>query len=264
MPLTKVEKATPASAAVTPRPGPNSPSSQTTGSKNLRQPPPTSVEITFTKGVPSRVSVKHLIPEGERFQGGYYDTVAGYHSYCSNLVGVTFDAKTCELVYDGRDPDPQGIAENPSRSYWIGSELRCDDTHWQWPPTPMPIPQPVAGIHRALANPSKHTAAVYCPWDQKIRIFGGDFSTWGLLGAGMNGRAIMWDWHPITNSWKLGFSPPGGLEGDVLPLSPDIMGMCWDTEFERLFIAWGNSRPGYRQRQSVGSPGAQGNGISSG
>ena len=31
----------------------------------------------------------------------------------------------------------------------------------------------------------------------------------------------------------------------MLPLSPDIMGMCWDTEFERLFIAWGNSRPGY-------------------
>ena len=110
---------------------------------------------------------------------------------------------------------------------------------------PMPIPQPVAGVHRALANPAKHTAAAYCPWDQKIRIFGGDFSTWGLLGAGMNGRAIMWDWHPITNSWKLGFTPPGGIEGDVLPLSPDIMGMCWDTEFERLFIAWGNSRPGY-------------------
>ena len=33
--------------------------------------------MTFTKGVPSRVSVKHLIPEGERFHGGYYDTVAG-------------------------------------------------------------------------------------------------------------------------------------------------------------------------------------------
>jgi len=245
VPLTKVEKATPTSAAVTPRPGPDPQSSQTSASKVLRSSPPANVEIAFTKGIPSRVSVKHLIPEGERFHGGYYDTVAGYHSYCSNLVGVTFDARTCELVYDGRDPDPQGIAENPSRSFWIGSELRCSDTHWQWPPTAMPIPQPVAGKHRALANPAKHTAAVYCPWDQKIRIFGGDFSTWGLLGAGMNGRAIMWDWHPITNNWKLGFAPPGGIEGDVLPLSPDIMGMCWDTEFERLFIAWGNSRPGY-------------------
>jgi hypothetical protein len=55
----------------------------------------------------------------------------------------------------------------------------------------------------------------------------------------------MWDWNPITNDWKLGMSPPGGLAGDVIPLSPDIMGMAWDVQRERMFITWGNSRPGF-------------------
>ena len=94
VPLIKVEKASLPPTAVTARTSPNAPSSQAAASKKLRPPPPTSVEITFTKGVPSRVSVKHLLPEGERFHGGFYDTVVGYHSYDSNLVGVTFDAKT--------------------------------------------------------------------------------------------------------------------------------------------------------------------------
>jgi hypothetical protein len=248
-PLTKAEKdALPASANAllggidalvpdTPSPTPPRPSSPA--------PPPTRVDVVFTKGVPSRVSVKHLVPPGERYQGGFYDAVAGYHSYVTNLVGVTFDARTCELVYDGRDPDPHKIAENPSRSYWIGSEASPCNSHWQWPPTAMPIPQPVRGMSKALANPSKHTAAVYCPWNQHICLFGGDFSTWGLLEGGMNGRAVMWNWNPVANTWALGFQPPGGLAGDVIPLSPDIMGMCWDSELQRFFIAWGVSRPGF-------------------
>jgi hypothetical protein len=201
--------------------------------------------VVFRKGLPQRIHLGTHLPRGERYNGGWFDTEPNYHSYDRNLVGVTFDAKTCELVYDGRDPDPHKVAQNPSREYWVGVERPRSDTHWHWPPSACRIPPYKAPAVAAQINPNKHSVAVYCPWNRHVYIFGGDGTTWGLLEGGSNGRAVMWDWDPIANTWKVGLNPPGGRSGDVIPLSPDIMGMAWDAENERLFITWGNSRPGF-------------------
>ena len=201
--------------------------------------------VVFSKGVAQRVSLASQLPSGDRYNGGWFDTEPNYHSYNRNLVGITFDAKTCELVYDGRDPDPFKIALNPSNEYWVGVERPPYNSHWQWPPTPCPIPQYRPPAISAQINPNKHSVAVYCPWNQHVYIFGGDGTTWGVLEGGSNGRAVMWDWEPIGNTWRLGLNPPGGQVGDVIPLSPDIMGMAWDGANERFFITWGNSRPGF-------------------
>jgi len=202
--------------------------------------------IEFTRGKPARVSLAAYLPaDADRVHGGWYDEVSGYHSDFGNLRGVTFDARTRELVYDGSDPDPSHSAQNPNRSYFVGVEKPPYSRHWQWPPTRLPLPQPTAGVSRSLANPSKHTRPRYCPLDKRIHFFGGDFSTWGIQGAGQNGRAVMWSTDPIKNTWSLDIDPPGGREGDVTPLSPDLMGFTWDRNREVFWIAFGVSRPGY-------------------
>jgi hypothetical protein len=202
--------------------------------------------IEFIKGQPKRVSLAAYLPAGaDRVHGGWYDELAGYHSYFGNLGGVTFDARTRELVYDGSNPDPYHSAQNPSHSYFVGVETPPYNSHWQWPPTRVPLPQARAGVARSLANPSKHTRPRYCPLDRRIHFFGGDFSTWGIQGAGQNGRAVLWSTDPIANTWALDVDPPGGRAGDVTPLSPDLMGFTWDRNREVFWIAFGVSRPGY-------------------
>jgi len=201
--------------------------------------------VVFKRGVPQRISLASQLPGADRYSGGYFDQTTGYKSYFDNLYGVWFDAITLELVYDGRDPDPFKTAANPNPQYFVGVENGPYNSHWQWPATPLPIPLPKAGISQALANGNKHTAPVYCPRDKHVHIFGGDFSTSGLVGGGQNGRPVMWDWDPIANTWRLDYRPPHGMAGDVIPLSPDLMGMCWLPDQEVFFIAWGVSRPGF-------------------
>ena len=208
----------------------------------IREPLPA---VVFGKGVAQRMSLESQLPRGDRYNGGYFDQTLGYKSVFDNLYGVWFDAIKLELVYDGRDPDPLKKAANPNPQYFVGVENGPYNSHWQWPPTPLPIPQTKAGVSQALANANKHTAPVYCPRDNHVHIFGGDFSTFGIIGGGQNGRPVMWDWDPIANTWRLDYRPPHGMPGDVIPLSPDIMGMCWLPEQEVFFIAWGESRPGF-------------------
>jgi len=206
--------------------------------------------IEFVKGKPSRVSLAAYLPQKfDRAHGGWYDELAGYHSQFANLHGVTFDRHTLELVYDGSDPDPYRTAQNPNASYFIGVETPPYNSHWQWPPTRVPLPQPAGNVSRSLANPSKHTRPRYCPLDRRIHFFGGDFSTFGLQGAGQNGRAVMWSTDPIANRWSLDIDPPGGRRNDVTPLAPDLMGFTWDRNREVFWIAHGVARPGYASEE---------------
>jgi hypothetical protein len=222
----------------------------TTAGRALPNMPPLP-PIEFVRGKPARISLaKYLPANAERVHGGWYDELAGYHSYFGNLHGVTFDVRTRELVYDGSDPDPYHTAQNPNHSYFVGVEMPPYNRRWQWPPTRMPLPQPVNGISRALANPSKHTRPRYCPLDRRIHFFGGDFTTWGIQGAGQNGRAVMWSTDPIANDWSLDISPAGGRRGGVTPLAPDLMGFAWDRNREVFWIAYGVARPGFASEQA--------------
>lgn len=223
--------------------------------KPLRRAQTTTIE--FVEGVPARVSVASLLPTGaDRYHGGYYDMIPGSSSVDDHIQGLSFDPATRELVYDGSPLSANSYngtiyAANPNTSYFIGAETGPYNAHWQYPPTAVAIPQPktVAGVpvQQGITNQCKHTRPRFCPLDGKVHIFGGDYSSVGLLGppeSPQNGRMLMWNLDPVSGVWGLDY-PPRGRAGENMPLSSDLMGYAWDDGRKLWWVMFGSSRPGY-------------------
>jgi hypothetical protein len=220
--------------------------------KPLRRNPGTA--INFTEGVPARVSVAHLLPPGaDRYHGGYYDMIPGSVSVADFIQGISFDPATLEIVYDGsplaaNSYNGKLLAANPNTSYFVGAETGPYNAHWPYPPTEVPIPQAklVGGVwtQQAITNACKHTRPRFCPLDGKVHIFGGDYSSIGVLGAGQNGRMLMWNVDPVTGAWGLDY-PPKGRPGEDMPLSTDLMGYAWDNARGLWWVMFGSCRAGY-------------------
>jgi hypothetical protein len=223
--------------------------------KPLRRAPSTTIE--FTEGVPARVSVASLLPAGaDRYHGGYYDMIPGTSSVADFIQGLSFDNKTLELVYDGsplsaNSYNGKTLAANPNTSYYIGTESGPYNAHWQYPPTEVPIPQAtvVNGVptQQAITNQCKHTRPRFCPLDGKVHIFGGDYSSVGLLGppeSPQNGRMLMWNVDPVSGIFGFDY-PPHGRPGEDVPLSSDLMGYAWDNGRRLWWVMFGSARPGY-------------------
>jgi hypothetical protein len=118
----------------------------------------------------------------------------------------------------------------------------------------MPIPQPKAGITQAIVGGSKHTRPRFCPLDNLVHIFGGDYSSVGLIPDGhQDGRMLFWNWNPTTGAWKLNY-PALGRVGEDQPLSPDIMGFAWDKSRQIWWITYGDARAGVQGNSFADDP----------
>lgn len=201
--------------------------------------------LVFTEGVPSRIDVSALIPQGaDRYTGGYYSEQPGTYSYNDRIPGITFDAATKTFVYDGSPLSAAPFHRNPNPSFFVGAESAPYNAHWQYPPRTLDIPQAIGGVQRAITGACKHTRPRYCPRDRLIHIFGGDYSSAGLINDGrQDGRMMMWNFDPVNNGWGRDY-PVFGRIGEDMPLSPDIMGFSWDPTREIWWITYGDCRPG--------------------
>lgn len=213
--------------------------------------------INFTEGVPARISVASLLPGGaDRYHGGFYDMTVGTASVDAHIQGMSFDPATLELVYDGTPLSANSYngtvyAANPNTSYFIGAETGPYNAHWQYPPTEVPIPQAtyISGVatQQAITNACKHTRPRFCPLDNYVHVFGGDYSSAGLLGPAdspQNGRMLMWRVDPVSGTWALDY-PARGRSGEDMPLSSDLMGYAWDNARGLWWVMFGSSRAGY-------------------
>lgn len=215
-------------------------------------------EIVFNEGVPSSVDVSALLPAvADRFTGGYYSRQAGVYSDDDHIPGVTFNAATRKIDYDGSLLNSSGVCKNPNSSYFLGWETGPYNDHWQYPPRTINIPQPVGGKIQAINGGSKHTRPRFCPWDNKIWIHGGDYSSAGVItDLHQDGRMLLWIFDPVANTWGYAY-PPLGRVGEEQPLSPDIMGPSWDKTREIWWISWGDSRAGVQSEAHWKSLGGQ-------
>lgn len=223
-------------------------SAQVAVSVAVPPPPPPATTIEFTNGVPGSIDVSALLPAGAaRYTGGYYTLGTD-----DELPGIAFNPTTKILSYDG-SPIVPGYPVNPNTHYALGGEVGPYNTHWQYPPTTHVIPYPrvISGTltHVAIDGGGKHTRPRYCPWDNKIYIFGGDYSTYGLQGGtSSSGRSLIWKLDPtlasVESGWTLAY-PAKGRVGEDQPLSPDIMGFSWDPTRQIWWITWGITASGY-------------------
>lgn len=210
-------------------------------------------EILFNEGIPARISVAALLPVADRYTGGFYCRIPNVYSVSDQLPGVTFDAATKELVYDGQPLANNSYAgkpyyTNPNSSYWLGWETPPYSSHWQYPPRTINIPQAIAGVQQAITGGCKHTRARFCPRDGLIHILGGDYSSAGVIkDLHQDGRMLFWSFDPVANKWKYNY-PPLGRTGEDIPLSPDIMGFAWDKTREIWWITYGDARAGVQDQ----------------
>lgn len=207
--------------------------------------PPVPGELVFQEGVPSSIDVSALLPpSADRYHGGYFSRQVGVYSDDDHLPGVTFDAATKRIVYDGSLLTASGVFKNPNSSYFLGAETGPYNAHWQYPPRTINIPPPAGGKVTSINGGSKHTRARFCPWDPSIYIFGGDYGSVGLINdLHQDGRMLIWRFDPVANTWTLPY-PALGRAGEEQPLSPDIMGWTPDRARQIFWISWGDSRAG--------------------
>lgn len=207
--------------------------------------------ITFTEGVPQRISIADVLPAGaDRYHGGYEACGSGYAPPYQYLPGVYFDPKTKEMVYDGSKMSLNPIAVTPNLGYYVGYESGPYG-HWQFPPTMNPTPAPTAVNGKmtsmSIHGESKHTRFVYCPLDGKFYNMGGDYQALNLptLRGGEDGRMVWWRVDVRTNppTWDH-YYPQWGKAGDQVPLQPDRMNWDWDPVHSVFWCAHGSDRMG--------------------
>jgi hypothetical protein len=226
--------------------------------------------INFTEGVPSSFDLTPYLPVGaDRYHGGFYDingSITGNEDY---LPGVSYSESTKKIVYDGSllSSASGGLpALTPNTNeYFVGYEGGPYNAHWQFPPRTYTSPGPVGGVSVSLNSQSKHTRPRWCPYDNLLYIFGGDYTVQNLQpgnAGGANGEMLLWKMNPTTNVWALAF-PAKGIAGQPIPLASDLMCFTWDSLNQVFWCMHGSCRPGFASAASWTANGGLGTAIPS-